>query len=108
MSLFTTKQAPSLYQLLNRGAASTADTSYTSAPAPHLEVVSSPVTQITIEHALPRRYVLVTLIGPSHYRLPESFIADIYYGQHSPVITNEYYVTINFNTTFTGTIRLDY
>lgn len=75
---------------------------------PHWTTITSPVTAVTIEHTLPRRYVEVMLISPDHYRLPEGIISSIYYGQHSPVVTNEFYVEITFNDPFTGTIRLDF
>jgi len=76
--------------------------------ARHVETVSSPVTNITIEHFIPRRHVSIQLVSDDHWLLPNAYINECYFGEHSPVVTNEFYVDIVFNSPFSGEVILYY
>lgn len=76
--------------------------------SPKFVTVSSPLTFITIEHPFPRRHVKVTVYSSDDHLMPEGIVSSLFCGQHSPVVTNEFYVEITFNDPFTGVIRLDY
>jgi len=75
----------------------------------HTEVVASPVSTLTIEHDLPYRYHKVILFDADGYELPRAVINTILHGEHSPVVTNQFYVEIEFNTgaDFVGTVILE-
>jgi hypothetical protein len=74
----------------------------------HLEVVSSPVSDLTIEHTLDRQYVRVQLVTADHFLLAATRIDECEFGEHSPVVTNRYFVHLRFTAPFAGTVRLDY
>lgn len=73
----------------------------------HWEGVSQSV-EVTIEHHIPRRLVRVTLYTDDYYLLSNTRIDECEFGEHDPVVDNQYCVRIRFNTAFSGIVRLDY
>lgn len=86
----------------------TTDGTTSFVPIRHEETVSSPTSAITIEHFIPLKRVKVELFSLDGYLLPRVYINEFYCGEHTPVVTNQFYVEITFNDPFTGIIQLYY
>ncbi|MBI5646695.1 MAG: hypothetical protein HY962_07160 [Ignavibacteriae bacterium] len=72
----------------------------------HEETVSTPATEITIEHAIDYRYPKVDCYDAAGYLVPPSRILELECGEHSPVTANRYFVRIIFADAFSGVIVL--
>jgi len=73
-------------------------------PEPHFENVLAPVTTVTIQHALPRRFVRYEFMDLEYYAVPKTVARRVYYGDNG---NGTYYVTIDFSDRWSGVVRLD-
>jgi hypothetical protein len=73
-------------------------------PEPHFEKILAPVTQITIQHELPRRFVRYAFMDLDYYAVSPAIARRFYYGDNG---NGTYYVTIDFIDRWSGVVRLD-
>lgn len=73
-------------------------------PEPHETRVLAPVSTVTVQHPFGRRLVRVTLMDLDYYEVPRTAVARVFYGDNG---NGTYYVQIDFNTRFSGVIRID-
>lgn len=73
-------------------------------PEPRTVSVLAPVTTITVQHNFPRRFTRVALMDLQYYEVPRTVVARLFYGDNGD---DTYFVTIDFNTPFSGVIRID-
>jgi hypothetical protein len=71
----------------------------------HFEEVLTPVTSITVKHGLDRRFVRIAYFSLEYFEITKAVAASVYCGDDG---SQEYYCRFEFNSPFTGVIRIDY
>ena len=73
-------------------------------PEPHYERILAPVTTVTIQHSLPRRFVRYELMDLEYYAAAKTVVRRLYFGDNG---NGTYFVTIDFADRWSGVVRLD-